>query len=146
MPRITYDQGQMHMLATYFQNTPPSFGPFYVGLGTGPAPLEGDTTLADLSELSGNGYARRSVTRDATGTGWILAGNKVTGPVLSFTNTSPTATWSPIDFVFLTLSPSGVTAPNILIAAIDLEDSVFVGPGESFPTTFKFKTLSGDAA
>lgn len=142
MPKMTYDQGEQLLLTSVFQNSPSSFGPFYIGLGTGPAPIDEDTVLADLNEIDGAGYARVGVLRSAATGGWTLEGSKVTSPLLQFTNTG-ISSWDPVDFVFLTLSPSALASPTTLIAAVDLGSSVTVPAGETFETVFKFRISSG---
>lgn len=132
-----YAQGQNHILSVYLQAA--SFaGPFYVGLGTGGVPDGRNKTLADVTEVTGTGYARIAVTRDGTASGWTIADNVGSSPTLSFTNSSLTTDWEDADYAFLTLSPSGTTAPNILLTAGELGTSFTLGPGEEQEIIFKF--------
>ncbi len=134
-----YAQGQNHLAQVFFQAAAFT-GPFYVGLGTGAVPSGRTKTLADVVEVTGLGYSRKSITRDATGTGWTLVDNMVTSPTLTFTNTSPdpSVVWNDADYVHLSLSPSGVTAPNVLIACIELPETWILGGGDSEQLVFKF--------
>lgn len=138
-----YASGQTHYLSVYFQAVAFA-GPFYIGLGTGAVPEGRTLTLADVVEVTGTGYARKSVTRTSTpGAGWVLDDNVVTSPTLVFTNSNvdPENYWTDADYVFLTLSPSGTTAPNVLLGAVEME-TVVLGGGESEEIVFSFSMFN----
>ncbi len=134
-----YAQGQGHLAQVYFQAVAFT-GPFYVGLGTGGIPTGRAKTLADVTEVAGLGYGRKSITREIGGTGWTLVDNMVSSPVLTFTSTNPdpNAEWDPIEYAFLTLSPSGVDSPNVLISCIEVPETLILGGGDSESIVFKF--------
>jgi hypothetical protein len=142
MRNITYNQGESHLLASYFQSEPPAFGPFYVGLGTGGAFLSEAGTLADLNEISEPGYVRAPIARDNTVAGWELRGDMVQSPELLFPNTDPLNDWGPVDFAFLTLSQAGSQEPNVLIAAVEFPKSLVVNPGDSLKVIFRFRAVT----
>ncbi len=127
-----YAQGQTHLAQVYFQATTFA-GPFYVGLGTGGIPEGRDKTLANVTEVVGTGYSRASVVRDGSGAGWTVADGVATSPILTFTNTDVDAAdvWTDADYAFLTLSPSGVVAPAILLATVELDETLILAPGDS---------------
>jgi hypothetical protein len=140
---IFYNEGEQHLLASYFQDEPVTFGPFYVGLGTGGATINEHTTLADLVEISDIGYSRQIVNRDAGPNGWELRNGYVQSPVVEFTNPGPTACWDSIDFAFVTLSPEGLTGNTTLIAATDFPNSVYLTPGKTQKVIFRCNVRSG---
>ena len=132
-----YAQGQNHIASVYFQAT--AFdGPFFVGLGTGGIPEGRDKTLANITEVVGNGYARAAVARDTSGSGWHIADNVATSPILTFTNSDASVNWTDADYAFLTLSPSGTTAPAILLATVELGSTFVLEPGVSEQFRFNF--------
>lgn len=142
MGSITYNQGESLLLSSFFQNEPPTLGPFYVGLGTGGAYLAENATLDQIVELSGPGYERFQINRDSSVDGWQLNGDTVQSPTIRFWNSSPNQDWASADFAFLTLSQSGALDPAILIAAVEFPNSVFVGPQSEFRFTFKFRQIT----
>lgn len=130
------------MLASFFQNEPPAMGPFYVGLGTGGAFLSENGTLADLNEVTGQGYTRQRIERNSSPAGWELRGDFVQSPPMEFTNVHPTNDWEPVDYAFLTLSQSGLEEPVVLIAAVEFPHSIRVRPGDTFRFLFKFRQVT----
>lgn len=142
MGSITYNQGESLLLSSFFQNEPPTLGPFYVGLGTGGAFLAENGTLDQIVEVSGQGYERHVINRDSSAAGWQLNGDTVQSPVLTFWNSHPTLDWEPVDFAFLTLSQSGTVDPAILIAAVEFPNSAQVGPQSELRFTFKFRQVT----
>lgn len=132
-----YADGQNHFAQVYFQATAFT-GPFYVGLGTGAIPAGREKTLANVVEVTGIGYARIAVARDGTSSGWTVADNVATSPVLTFTNTDVSSSWADADYGFLTLSPNALTAPAILIATVELGRTFILGPNSSEQFRFKF--------
>jgi len=142
MANITYNQAETHILSVYFRREPEDFGPFYVGLGVGSAPLDENTTLADISlrEVTGAGYERVMIRRDDTAQGWSLRDHDmVQSPELTFTNTSLTECWDPINFAFLTLSSEGALDPDVIISAVDLRNTKILEPGKIFKIYYRFK-------
>ena len=139
MTSFSYNQGEQHFLAAYFQNEPPTFGPFFVGLGGGGAYMREGASLVDLNEISGNGYQRQMVTRDSSPTGWELRDGYVQSPELAFINTSAVNCWEPVDFVFLTLSAEASNSPDVLIAAVELPNTIDLGTRRTMKVIFRFK-------
>lgn len=131
MASIFYNEGAAHILSTYFENNGIPFTDIYVGLGTGGLNFDPDATLADLTEVDGDGYARQAITRDATPTGWTFQGATIVTPKLTYTNVGISDWWAPVDYAFFTLSANGSDDPDILIAAVELADSVLIGPQNS---------------
>lgn len=126
-------------MSVYFQAAAFA-GPFYIGLGTGSLPEGRLSTLADVDEVTGTGYARKSVTRTASAVnGWTLVDNVVTSPTLTWNNTGldPAVAWSDADYMFLTLSPSGLTAPTTFFGSKQITTLSLKG-GESESYTFAF--------
>ena len=102
-------------------------------------------TLADITEVTGTGYARKAVVRSSdSATGWTLVDNKVSSPTMVFENTGgdPLTYWTDADYMFLTLSPNGTTAPNVLLGAVEM-DTVVLGGGESESFVFHFSLYGG---
>lgn len=143
MGYITYNEGESHILSSYFQNIPISFGPFYVGLGNGAAPVNEYLTLREIAgrEISETGYSRHPILRNSSSAGWELRGDTVWSPELVFTNTGLTC-WEPVNFAFLTLSPQGNEVPTTLISASDFKNSIVLKPGQSLRMYFTFKQMT----
>jgi len=139
---VFYNEGEQHLLASYFQDEPVTFGPFYVGLGTGGAILNENISLSDLVEISDAGYARQVVNRDAGPNGWSLQSGFVESPVLEFTNTGQPC-WAPADYVFLTLSPDGLNGDTTIIAATNFANSELLVSGKRLRIIFRFRARSG---
>lgn len=140
MGQIVYTQGEKHILETYFQGSTFT-GPFWIGLGTGPFPQSENSTLADIVEVVGVNYARQQVQRDSSTYGWNVVGDTAQGAQISWNNLDTSTCWTPADYAFLTLSPTGTSAPDILIAAVDLESSVILEPQRKMRLIFKFRQL-----
>jgi hypothetical protein len=121
---------------------PPTFGPFYIGLGTGGNFLAENGTLAQIEEVSGQGYERFMIGRDNSVDGWELRGDTVQSPTIRFNNTDPLADWTPVDFAFLTLSQQGTLGNTTLIAAVEFPNSVEVGPQSEFRFIFRFRQIT----
>jgi hypothetical protein len=139
-----YILGQNHLLKMALQGVAFA-GPFYLGLGTGNLPANTDTTtMSDVTEVTGTGYARQPVNRSALAAGWAVTDNEAESPTVTFTNSDvdPDVVWTDIDYMFLTLSPSGTTAPNILYAAVELEDTITLSGGISQDFIFNFALQS----
>ena len=134
-----YASGTQHLMQIYFQAATFA-GPFYIGLGTGAIPSGVVKTLADITEVEGDGYARIEVARtNDADTGWTLNGGIVQSPVLTFTNSNvdPSVAWTDADYCFLTLSPSGTSSPAVLLGAIEMDTVVLTGTqSESIVFTF----------
>lgn len=135
---VYYNQGTIHLLNVYLQNVAFA-GPFYVGLGTGTPPPSLTGTLSDVDEVVGTGYARQPVTRSALATGWAVASSQGSSPVLTFTNSAVSVddVWTDADYMFLTLSPSGTSSPNVLISVVELEDTFILAGGQSKDFIFR---------
>ena len=140
MSHKVYTQGEAHMLATYFQGDTFT-GPFWIGLATGPTPLAESATLSDIVEVVGVNYARQQVLRDSSSYGWNIVDDTAQGAQVSWNNLDTSTCWTPADYAFLTLSPAGTDAPNILIAAVDLDNSVILEPQRKMRLIFKFRQL-----
>jgi len=140
MGHIVYEEGENHILTTYFQGVPFT-GPFYIGLGSGPFPIQETATLADVVEVTGTNYSRQPVTRDAASTGWSIVGDQAQAAQVSWKNLSLNTCWDPIDYMFLTLSPTGLTAPILLITAVDLPRTILLEPERLMRIVFKFRQL-----
>lgn len=140
MGHIVYTQGESHILSTYFQagDFP---GPFYIGLGVGPFPQSEDSSLSDILEVTGTNYQRQQVLRDSSSYGWDLVGDIAQAAQVSWNNLDLITCWTPADYAFLTLSPTGTEASNILIAAVDLDASVVLEPQRKMRIIFKFRQL-----
>lgn len=142
MGHITYNQGETLLLSSFFQNDPPTFGPFYVGLGTGGAFLSENGELGDLNEIQGQGYERFMIERSKQPAGWTLHGDYVQSPEVVFRNTHPLESWEPVDYAFITLSQSGTNEPAILIAASEFPHSLEVKPQDAFRFSFRFRQIT----
>jgi hypothetical protein len=140
MGHIVYEQGESHILSTYFQGGTFT-GPFYIGLGVGPFPQAESSTLDDIIEVTGVNYARQQVLRDSSSYGWDLVGDEARSAQVSWNNLDLSTCWTPADYAFLTLSPEGTTGTNILIAAVDLDTSVALEPQRKMRIIFKFRQL-----
>ena len=140
MSHIVYTDGENHILRTYFNGTPFT-GPFYIGLGKGPIPQLESSTLADVNEISGFGYQRMPIARDASPYGWAVNGDVAQAAEVSWFNSDVSTSWQPADYAFLTLSPLGVDAPAVLIAAVDLTSTIILAPQKKFKVIFKFRQI-----
>jgi len=137
---MVYTQGETHILQTYFHGATFS-GPFYIGLGKGPFPQSEDSSLDDVNEITGFGYTRMPVNRDQSPYGWSIDGDLAQGAEVSWFNTDLSTSWEPADYAFLTLSPSGVSAPAILICATDLVSTTIVAPQRKLKIIYQFRQL-----
>jgi len=139
----SYLSGQNEVLRLAFQTIIAGEGSFYVGLGAGPLPDGRNKTLADVVEVTGAGYARRVVLRNADPAGWTLnaAEGTLTSPILTFTNSSadPENFWLDADYAFLSLSPAGLTAPIALFSATELVETFILAGGESKQLVVQFR-------
>lgn len=140
MGHMVYTQGENHILSTYFQ-AGTFTGPFYIGLGTGPFPQSEAATLSDVVEVTGVNYARQQVLRDSSSYGWDVTNGYAQGAQVSWNNLDLSTCWTPADYAFLTLSPTGTDNPNILIAAVDLDTPVILEPQRKIKIIFKFNQL-----
>lgn len=140
MASIVYTQGENHILTTYFHGGSFS-GPFYIGLGKGPMPLSENSTLNDINEVVGSGYSRIPVQRDSSSLGWSVEGDMAEAPEVTWTNSNLTTNWQPVDYAFLTLSHSGITLPSVLIAAVELDNTVILEPQKKLKILFRFRQL-----
>lgn len=127
------DGGENNMLDVYYrgQNVPATF---YLGLGnnggTVGIPAE-DSTLATITEVTGDGYNRQEITRDSTGWPDLIKDTDgdwyVTSKKVAFTN-SGTSDWTSADYLFITDAASGTTGN--LIATIALNASRVLKPSD----------------
>lgn len=140
MGHMVYTQGEDHILSTYFQGGTFT-GPFWVGLGTGPFPQAESSTLSDIVEVTGTNYARQQVLRDSSSYGWYVSNGTAQGAQISWNNLDLSTCWTPADYAFLTLSPTGTDSPSILIAAVDLDTPVILEPQRKLRIIFKFSQL-----
>lgn len=140
MGYMTYTQGENHILSTYFQGGTFT-GPFWIGLGTGPYPQAESSTLDDIVEVSGVNYSRQQVLRDSFSYGWDIVDGTAQAAQVSWKNLDLTTCWTPADYAFLTLSPSAGVGPDILVAAVDLNDPVILEPERKLRLIFKFSQL-----
>jgi len=140
MGHKVYTQGEDHILSTYFQGATFA-GPFFIGLGTGPLPSAESSTLADVTEVTGVNYQRQQVLRDGSSYGWDVRDGLAQGAQVSWANLDVSTCWTPADYAFLTLSPTGTDAPSILIAAVDLDTAVILEPQRRLRIIFKFNQL-----
>jgi len=140
MGHRVYTQGEDYILATFFQDATFT-GPFYIGLGTGPFPQAESADLSDIVEVTGANYARQPVQRDSSSYGWYVSDGVAQGAQVSWNNLDLADCWTPADYAFLTLSPTGTDAPSILIAAVDLDASVVLEPQRKMRIIFKFSQL-----
>ena len=140
MGYMVYTQGEDHILSTYFTGTTFT-GPFYIGLGTGPLPVIEHATLNDIVEVEGLNYSRQQVQRSSNPYGWSIVDGTAQAAQVSWINQDLVEAWTPADYAFLTLSPTGVDDPNILIAAVDLNDTVVLQPDRKMRIIFKFSQL-----
>lgn len=131
-----YIQGENHILQTYFHGITFT-GPFYIGLGTGPIPNAEESTLLDVVEVEGLNYSRQAVQRSSNPYGWSIVDGTAQAAEVSWINLDLVEAWTPADYAFLTLSPQGTDAPNILVAAIDLNDAVVLEPDRKLKIIFK---------
>ena len=145
MGHIVYDQGEQHIVETYFTAT--SFtGPFYIGLGVGAFPQAESSSLADVTEVNGLGYARQPVQRDASPFGWSVGDplcpmGTAQAAEITWKNISTDLCWDPADYAFLTTSPLALDEPNILIAAVDLANTVILEPQKKLKMIFRFQQV-----
>ena len=140
MANIIYNEGKYHILRQYFYGTPETFGPFYIGLGSGGIVWEEDASLAQIShrEISGRTYERQLVTRDDTVTGWEQRGDTMVSPELVFSNTSYDC-WEDIDFAFLCFSPHGTSGDMTLLSAVQFPHTLVIKPNKSLRLQFRFR-------
>lgn len=70
MPSKLCDEGE-HRIADILLGTQPVDGALYLGLYNDVSEPEEDATIASLSEITGSGYARKTLTRGA----WVITGD-----------------------------------------------------------------------
>jgi hypothetical protein len=95
MAGVWHDEGENNILDAYFKGTNRPAA-WYIGLYTDAVALGESDGLADLTEVSGSGYARQEMD-DAD---WTLSGDHVTGAQQTFTASG--GVWSNVYGWFLT--------------------------------------------
>lgn len=123
-PNALTDEGEVNILDVYFAARNLPAGDFYMGLGTNgqtgttfPPTLADTNTLANITEMTGTGYARIQTARAIT-TGWTLAGSTMTSVTKTFT---AGGTWAAGRFVFLCDVASGTAGRLICHAQLSVE-------------------------
>ena len=139
------DEGENNILDVYFrnQNVPTKF---YLGLGnnggTPGIPAE-NATLADITEVSGDGYARQEITRDTNGWPSLTKDTDgdwyVTSKQVAFVNTG-TENWSAADYLFITDAASGTDGK--LLICIALSSSRVLTPSDELDVKIEKAKLS----
>ncbi len=129
------DEGEENILRVYFRNeTGPSS--FYLGLGNNggtPGVPSDSATLADITEVSGTGYARQTVERSSVGFPTIQKDTdsgdwEVISKDVTFTNTG-SSNWTSADYLFLTDVSSGTSGK--LLITIATSASRVLAPNDS---------------
>ncbi len=98
------------------------------------ASLSVASVLADLTELSGGGYARKAVSgswtsaASATGNGW-----KITTPAVTFTASG--FTWNQAGVLFLATSLSGTAGKLVAVEALNGGAGIALSDGASIDVT-----------
>jgi hypothetical protein len=137
------DEGENWILDVFFRNaTAPTS--FYLGLGnnggTPGVPAE-TATLANITEVSGTGYARQTVERSSVGFPTIQKDSttgdwEVISKDVTFTNTGAT-NWTAADYLFLTDVDSGTSGK--LIATVATNVSRVLAPNDSLVANIKIR-------
>jgi len=139
------DEGENNILDVYYrnQNAPTKF---YLGLGnnggTPGIPAE-DATLATITEVSGDGYARQEITRDTIGWPSLTKDSDgdwyVTSKQVAFVNTG-SENWPAADYMFITDTPSGTDGK--LLICIALSSSRVLTPSDELDVKIEKAKLS----
>lgn len=127
------DQGEQDILETFYVNisVPPS--DIFIGLSN--TTLGETSTLAGLTEVSGSGYARQTISRSTTGwpTRQLNAGDwQITSQQRTF---SATGTWTTANYAFLCSVSSGTSGR--IWNYLQLSSPVTLNNGESLSITWK---------
>jgi hypothetical protein len=115
---VLTDEGERNLLDTYFRNNnvPPAF---FVGLHSGD--LSDTSTLANVTEPSQAGYARKTLARNTTdwGAPALDAGDyQTTGLTVVFT--SAFTSWTPVNKMFLASQATGAVGAILLEASLQV--------------------------
>ena len=135
MASIKCSEFKKYVARLIFQGDETAVSDFYLGLGTGALPAV-DDTLADITEVTGTGYARVQLSRGltdfptlaATGDDW-----KVTAVAATF---AASGTWTGADFLFICDVASGTAGR--LFAAITLDAPFLLLSGESYDAILEY--------
>jgi len=134
-----HQQGLQALLETYFRgSTQPST--LYVGLAEDTSLAEG-ATLSSVTEVSGSGYSRQSLTCNSSG--WVTSEDAGSGDwrvVSAQVTFTASGTWSTARTVFVTNVASGTS--GILIASGPLSVERTLGNGDQLKVTITI-TLQG---
>lgn len=128
------NEGQQEMLAVYLQG---GTAPTAYAIGLSSMAFAKTTTYATITgEPSGNGYARQTVNRDATASGWPtlaldVGDYKATAKTVTFT---ATGTVGPVTSAFLVSATN-----NKLISYTPLSTSRTLAAGDTLQVTYSVK-------
>jgi len=101
----------------------PVDGVLYVGLYRNQTELAKGATLVDISEVSGYGYSRKSITRGH----WTVSGNEATYPELTFMALG--GEWGDIYGYFVCTSLTGISGKLLFSEHLDAPLNVASGKG-----------------
>lgn len=108
-----HTEGLQFLLEVSFSEEQSVPANFYMGLATDVSPLDEDSSLASITEVSGSGYARQAVASNDTDMQSAAAGTndrKMSTKTVTFT---ATGNWTGAETVFLCTVASG-TAGKLL--------------------------------
>lgn len=135
-------EGCQHLLEIMGQDQSPGY---YMGLAEDDyAAVSIGATLADLTELSGGGYARQAVGGWHTWTGEAAADNgwKITTNTITFTANG--FTWPLAQTLFLATTASGTAGKLVAIAPVLGGAGVMISDGADFEMTMVFELTPDD--
>ena len=127
------DQGEQDVLETFYVNQSAPASNFFLGLSNS-TPVD-TSTLSTITEVSGSGYARQTITRNTTGwpTRGLVGGDwQLQAATATFT---ATGTWTTANYAFLCSVTSGTSGR--LWNYVQLSVARTLGNGDSLQFTYK---------
>lgn len=122
------------ILNAVFKADDVSLGTYYLGLCNDPV-VSRDMELSDVHEITGAGYERIAITRDASG--WVA--QSIQPNVLKLASKtvifSATAEWTPFNRLFIASTPNNT---GDVLAFSAATSPVTLTSGQTYPCTFDF--------
>lgn len=133
MAAIVYTEGLTFFGETALSEAQSVPASFYLGLGTGALPTLAQG-LADITEVSGTGYARQAIASNNTDIVTSADGNYMKFTCSEETFTGGAGGWTEADYAFLCTVSSGTSGK--LLAAVDLSTPQTLGENDLLKVTF----------
>lgn len=123
------------ILDSVLKNDQSGVSEFYIGLCNNES-VSRETTMAEIAEITGNGYARIKINRDSSGWQSFVEQPDCLSARSVEQVFNPTGDWTPFSRVFLTTVASG-TSGKLLAVTTALASPVVLTNGNKYPVAFE---------